>query len=747
MRCGWAMLVAMVAATPAAAEPALLPAPATLAGRDAGFILVAGTPLVAADPGSRNAAARLVELMGQAGVALPAPSATTQAKIAVRFRRVAGLAAEAYRLSTSPAGAVIEASGDSGLLYGAVTLWQLATAATPGEVEGVAITDQPRFGWRGIMLDSARHPQSLAFIRSLVDAMMASKLNRLHWHLVDDQGWRLEIKRYPELTKVAGCRAPAVAPPAPPLPQICGSYSQHEVRALVAYAAQRGVTIVPEIEMPGHALSAIRANPKLGMGVPVPPSTEADWGVFPWLYNTEERTFTFLENVLDEVMALFPSRDIHTGGDEATKEQWKADPATQARIRALGLKDENALQGWFMARIGRYLAAHGRRLIGWDEILEGGVPANAAITSWRGVEGAVTAAKAGHDAVLSPDPLLYLNNRGGTGPDEPPGRGRLVSLADLLAFNPIPAGLTPEQARHILGLQANLWTEHTRTDARAAWMLFPRALAVAELGWSARAPGALRPFLDRLVPQIDRLASLGIAPADSLFAVEAALAPAGASTDKRIRVTLGGQSGLPIHVTTDGSAPTAAAPLYTAPLDLAPGTRLRAATFLGDRAMPGAADLTLTNSAALTRTSRQLTLCTEKVALDLEDDWPATGPRAHFIIDILNPCWRWDAAPVAGAARIAVTVGQLPFNFQVGADRGKITFRPPATPAGELEVRRGCDGPRLATLPLAPAAARPGTTRLEATLPPLTAPADLCFTYTASGPDPLWAIDRVELMP
>lgn len=738
-----AAMLALVVATPAAAVPHLLPTPASVTERGAGFSL-ADITLVATDAGARNAAARLAELMKKAGVTLQPPVAHSEAIVAVRFRRIAGLPAEGYRLTTNAAGAVIEASDDSGFLHGAVTLWQLGTADTPGQVAGVAITDQPRFPWRGLMLDSARHPQSLTFIRQLIDAMMASKLNRLHWHLVDDQGWRLEIKRYPQLTEVSGCRAPAVAPGAPPLPRICGHYTQAEVRDLVAYAAARGVTIVPEIEMPGHALSALRADPSLGMGVPIPPGTESDWGVFPWLYNTEDRTFAFLENVLTEVLALFPSRDIHIGGDEAVKDQWKADPATQARIRALGLKDENALQGWFTARIGRFLAARGRRLIGWDEILDGGVPADAAITSWRGVDGGIRAAKAGHDAVLSPDPVLYINNRQGNGPDEPPGRGRLVTLADLLAFDPIPAGLTKEQQRHILGLQANLWTEHTRTEARAAWMLFPRALVVAESGWSSRPTRALRPFIDELVPQLDRIEALGLTPANSLTAVEVALTPA----NGKVRATLGGQSGLPIRYTTDGSVPTTTSPAYAVPLDLAPGTRLRAASFLAGRALAGALDMPVTAAAALTRTSRQMTLCSDAVALDLEDDWPGTGERAHFLLDILNPCWRWADAPIAGVRRIAVTVGQVPFNFQVGADRDKIRFRPPATPAGEMEVRRGgCDGERVAVLPLAPAATRPGTTRLEAALPAMTGAADLCFTYTARGPDPLWAIDRVELLP
>jgi hexosaminidase len=277
------------------------------------------------------------------------------------------------------------------LLYGAVTLWQLATQGDPAHrVAGVMIDDRPRFGWRGLMLDSARHFQSPAYVRKLIDWMAVNKLNTLHWHLVDDQGWRVEIKKYPRLTQVSGWRHPASAVGAPQLPQVGGFYSQDEIRSIVAYAAQRNVTIVPEIEMPGHALAAIRAYPELGTGVPIPPGTESDWGVFPWLYNLDDKTFGFLEDVLDEVITLFPSRYVHVGGDEAVKDQWKGSATIQARMKALGIKDEAALQAAFMHRIGAHLTKRGRKLIGWDEILEGGeVPPDATITSWRGVEGAI----------------------------------------------------------------------------------------------------------------------------------------------------------------------------------------------------------------------------------------------------------------------------------------------------------------------------------------------------------------------
>ncbi|WP_239016821.1 beta-N-acetylhexosaminidase [Sphingomonas ginkgonis] len=732
-------LALAAAALPAAAQPALLPTPTRVVAERGELVLGERPVLVAPDAGSRNAALRLGELLART----TGSDARVGTSGPIRFRRVPGLAAEAYRLTVTPAGATISASDDAGLLHGAVTLWQLAERRGGKlRIAATRIDDAPRYPWRGLMLDSARHMQSVAFIHRLLDAMMASKLNRLHWHLVDDQGWRIPIPGWPRLTDVSAWRHPATAPGAPALPAVGGTYSSAEIREIVAYAAARGITIVPEIEMPGHALSAIRAYPALGMGVPIPPGMESHWGVFPWLYNTDDATFRFLQDVLRETMRLFPGRDIHVGGDEAVKDQWRASPAMQARIRKLGLKDEDALQGWFMSRIGRFLAAHGRRLVGWDEILDGGVPADAAITSWRGTDGAVRAARAGHDAILSPAPLLYLDHLQGAGPSEPPGRVQQSTLADLLAFDPQPAGLTPAQRRHILGLQANLWTEHVRTDERAAWMMFPRALAIAEIGWSGARPRSLPAFTGPLLDQAERLRSLGMAGAYSAWAVDARWDRRGPA----IAAMLAGQSGLPIRYTLDGSAPTAASPAYREPLLVPAGTRLRAATFLGARALPGVVDATASMRAAMTRTSRELTLCSNAVALDLEDDFPASGPRARFVLDVFNPCWRWDKAPLAGVRSIAISVGQLPFNFEVGADRDKIRFRPPATRDGEFEVRAGCDGAVLATLPLQRAAANPGVTRLVAALPPRAEGSDLCITYTARGVDPLWAIERVELL-
>lgn len=739
-----AMMLAGCAATSReAARPQLLPQPRSMTVAAGAFRLDSRSVIAVppGDAGARQAAERLADLLRRTRGFAPVIG---EGEGDIRLVRAAGQPPEGYRLDVAPSGATITASDDAGLLYGAVTLWQLATSGPDATIPAVSIADAPRFRWRGLMLDSVRHFQSPAFVKTLIDAMAAHKLNTLHWHLTDDQGWRIEIKRYPKLTEVSGWRAPATAPGAPALPRTGGFYTQDEVRDIVAYAAARGITVVPEIEMPGHALSAIRAYPELGTGAPIPPGVESDWGVFPWLYNVDDGTFTFLENVLTEVMALFPSRYIHVGGDEAVKDQWKASPAIQARMKALGVADEKALQSWFIRRMERFLSGRGRKLIGWDEILEGGIAPNATVMSWRGIDGAVEAARSGHDAVLAPSPTLYLDHYQGMGPNEGPGRHAAITLAEVYAFDPMPPSLSAEQQRHIIGVQANLWTEHVRGEARAAYMLFPRASAVAELGWSDPATRDFAGFAGRLVPQIERLRALGIEAAPSAYVPEASerFDPA----TGRVAVTLANQVGSPIRYTLDGSAPDAGSPLYAGPLVLALPTRLRAAGYRDGR-LPGEFDRRYDAASLRRRDDTQLKLCTTGVGLALEDDAPATGPRASFLIDIVNPCWIYQAAPLDGVSAIAIDVGQLPFNFQIGKDADNIRFRAPATPEGEFEVRiGGCEGERIAVLPLAPAAANPAVTRLSAPIAPRSGSHDLCFTYTATGPEPLWAIDAVQLV-
>ena len=348
--------------------------------------------------------------------------------------------------------------------------------------------------------------------------------------------------------------------------------------------------------------------------------------------------------------------------------------------------------------------------------------------------------------MLSPSPTLYFDHRQGAGDNEPPGRLDVMDLRTIYNFEPIPGEVPAAQQHHILGLQANLWTEHVRTEERAAWMLFPRGSAIAEIGWSAKTARNYDGFVDRLIPQIDRMRTLGLSPASSAFAVtpDYAYAP---GSDSAI-VTLANQSGLEMRYTTDGSAVTAKSPLYRGPVTVKLASRLNAASFHSGRILPGGVTETVSSQRMRWRSDETLKTCTNRVVLALEDDYPATGKRAVFVTDLFNPCWTWEKAPVGDAKQIAITVGQIPFNFQVGKDIHGIKFAPPATPEGEFEVRAGtCEGPRVAVLPLAPAAGNPGLTRLVGTIAPRLGNETLCIHYTAKGVEPIWAIDAVELIP
>ena len=529
----------------------VIPMPASMMARPGALTVGATTALLAADdPESRRIAryfAMLFRVSHRITLAVrKLPRAREPATIApaaelpvnaLVFRldpQAPGPSPESYQVEVSPARVLVSARDPRGLFYGAVTLWQLCSGPARGgqiELAATLITDTPRFRWRGLMLDSARHFQSPEFVMRYIDWMALHKLNMLGWHLTDDQGWRLAVRKYPRLTSVGAWRVPAGAAaqrdidPATGRPRLYGGfYTQEEVRRIVAHARARNVTIVPEIDMPGHATAAIVAYPQLGVTDHPPRAVPEAWGIFPNLYNVEESTFAFLENVLAEVIELFPGEFIHVGGDEAVKDQWKASPRVQARMRELGVPNEAALQGYFTHRMGQYLEAHGRRLIGWDEILEGGVPPDATVMSWRGVEGAVAAAASGHDTVLTPVPTLYLDFRQGAGPAEPPGRGEVISLQQVYRFDPLPGPLA-SSASHVLGVQVNLWTEHVRKEKWAAYMTWPRAAALAEVGWSPPERRDWSDFLRRLPLEFERYRALGVPFSAAVFAPPRTLGP------------------------------------------------------------------------------------------------------------------------------------------------------------------------------------------------------------------------------
>ncbi|KQZ22149.1 beta-hexosaminidase [Caulobacter sp. Root1472] len=747
-----AAAVVLPAPALAAQAFAVTPAPARLTPQKGALRLGAGDAVWIApgDAEARLAAQWLVDTIAVTrGVRLVVKEgAATAATGGVVLTR-GGPEGEGYTLDVSSHRAEIRAKDRAGLFYGAVSLWQLAAPSRGGaplRVQAVRIDDAPRFAWRGLMLDTARHYRSPQVIKRIIDGMASLKLNTLHWHLTDDQGWRLEIKKYPKLTEHGAWRQPAGAAGLTTSGQAVrygGVYTQDQAREIVAYAAARNITVVPEIEMPGHAQAAISSYPALGTR-PAAEKVMADWGVYPDIFNVDDATFAFLEDVLDEVMAIFPSPYIHVGGDEALKTQWEASPAIQAKIKALGLPDEHALQSYFIQRIEKHLNAKGRRLIGWDEILEGGLAPNATVMSWRGLEGAVAAAKQGHDTVLAPGPVLYFDHRQSTSPDEPPGRGKLSTLKTVYTFDAEPSELTPEQHKHVLGVEATLFSEHIRTDERAVTMLFPRLAALAENAWTPRQDQSWDRFVDRLPATLGRLSDLDLVHDSVPFEPQAAFATPGETIG--VQLDTGLQIGQ-VRYTTDGGEPTPVSPAYKAPLALKPGVELKARTFLDQYPLGRTRAWAVTPETALTRRSQQLARCTENLLLNLEDDGAnAMGERGTFMLDILNPCWIWKNVDLTNGARLTVTVGQLPFNFQLGNKLDPLPVRPASRPEGELEVRFGCKGPRLATVPLTEAARNSALTELQVDVPGRGV-GDLCFTFASRAIEPMWALYSVRIAP
>ncbi|HEV8695743.1 MAG TPA: family 20 glycosylhydrolase [Lysobacter sp.] len=735
----------------------VIPLPARVDAGKGRFVFGANTHIVVsggaeAERIARDLTARIERSRGFAPRVDTAANSKSRRAVALTLDANAPLPGdEAYTLDVTPKGTKITARTPAGLFYGAVTLWQLATADGEHGATTIAaqhIEDAPRFAWRGLMLDVARHFRSVDEVKALIDQMALHKLNTLHWHLTDDQGWRIEIKQYPKLTEIGGCRIPAGAAGrddnGAPRPY-CGYYTQAQIRDVVQYAAERYITVVPEIDLPGHAQAAIAAYPQLGVTSKTPP-VSPDWGIHTWLFNVDDSTFTFLENVLGEVVELFPSRYVHLGGDEAVKEQWQQSAAVQAKLKELKLKDEMQLQSWFMGRLGHYLQAHGRRMIGWDEILEGGPPADATVMSWRGTKGAIEAARAGHDVVLSPAPDLYFDHLQSDGSDETPGRLDVVSLKDVYGFETAPAELSAEQQRFVLGAQANIWTEHLRTNERVQRAAFPRAAALAEATWTPAARRNWDDFLQRLAPMLARYRAQDFAAADSAFAVRFAATPLAAN---RASLVLSNQSGFgTLRYTTDGSEPTPASPAYTQALELPLAGQVTANAFADGLPLAASRHFTLDAHGLHARASNTLSSCKGALTLRMEDDAPRDGARAVVNADVFDPCWIYEQAALDGITKLSVRVGQLPFNFQLWQDTKQVVTRKASMAGGALEVRiDGCDGAVVATLPLAPARVSDALTTLEAPLPVQSGKHDLCFVFASGAHDPMWVIDEVALLP
>jgi hexosaminidase len=431
---------------------------------------------------------------------------------------------EGYELTITAENIVIRAPAGAGLFYGVQTLRQLLPGAIMSRkpasgvawsVPAVTIKDRPRFTWRGMHLDSARHFFPVADVKRYLDLLAFYKINVFHWHLTDDQGWRLEIKNHPRLTMVGSvrCESPARGNRNEGDGKPYGPYfyTQDDIRSIVAHATKQHISVVPEIEMPGHSIGILTAYPELGCtGGPYQVRTR--WGIAKDICCAgNEKTFALLEEVLAQTLDLFPSKFIHIGGDEAPKDRWSECPKCQARIKQEGLKDEHELQSYFVRRIEKFLNARGRRLIGWDEILEGGLAPNASVMSWRGEQGGIVAAKAGHDVVMTPTSHCYFDyhqsrNHG----TEPEAIGGFLPLEKVYSYEPVPKALTAQEAKHVLGAQANVWTEYIFDYPQVEYMAVPRMCALAEVVWAPKGARDYKRFVGRLRRHLGHLRAAGV---------------------------------------------------------------------------------------------------------------------------------------------------------------------------------------------------------------------------------------------
>ena len=476
----------------------IIPTPVSLTQNEGNFKLNKNTKIYASTPEAKTVAEFFAAKMNTAtGYQIATADKETSDGISLVIDGALDVNDEGYTLDVADSGVRIKAKTPQGLFYGMQSFLQLLPAEieSPSAVKGIAwiapavsIKDEPRFGYRGIMLDPCRHFIPVENIKKQLDVLALFKINRMHWHLTDDQGWRIEIRHYPELTKVGSRRAETVLGRNTNIYDGIpsgGYYTQRQIRDVVAYAAERFITVIPEIEMPGHASAALAAYPWLGCageGYIV----RTRWGVFPEVYCAgKDSTFEFMENVLAEVCELFPSEYIHIGGDECPKQSWTSCPACQQRIRNERLEHENELQSYFVHRIEKWLNARGRNLIGWDEILEGGISKTATIMSWRGADGGVAAAKAGNQVIMTPNTHCYLDYFQTQEPErlEPLGIGGYVPVRKVYSFDPYDRLSSAEQSC-IQGVQGNIWTEYIASFAHAQHMALPRLAALAEVGWA-----------------------------------------------------------------------------------------------------------------------------------------------------------------------------------------------------------------------------------------------------------------------
>lgn len=515
-------------------------------------------------------------------------STCEQGKIQFEINSELQLPKEGYQLSVTPKGVSITANERVGLFYAIQTLRQLIQVDEKGKaiIPVVEITDHPRFAWRGMHFDVSRHVFSVAEVKKFIDYLAMNKLNTMHWHLVDDQGWRLEIKKYPKLTEVGAWRD-KVGFEANQKKGLNtddgkpygGFYTQEQVKEVVAYASERHITIVPEIELPGHSAAALVAYPEYYCDNAGDLEIWSQAGVSAGVYCAgEESTFQFLEDVLAETMELFPSEYIHIGGDETPKDTWLACPKCKKRMKDVNAHDEHELQSYFVSRIEKFLSKNGRRLIGWDEILDGGLAPNAAVMSWRGVAGGVKAAEAGHDVVMTPMFPYYFNHVQNHVPNAP-GHPGISTLRDVYTFPSIPADISPENRKHIIGVQANIWTEYTPKFEHIEYNIFPRLFAISEVAWSPEIR-AWEDFYGRVQSQFPILKKHGVNYGEISYHVGINVKPQYEANSAEIEFIA--ERPLPVYYTTDGREPTQTSTVYEGKFVLSQNAHIKACQFKPD---------------------------------------------------------------------------------------------------------------------------------------------------------------------
>jgi hexosaminidase len=568
----------------------IIPAPVSVTKTNGDFILDKTVVLIHNDAdGAKMGDLLNAFIVTKAGFSLREVKAIEpkQKAIVLTSKGADQLPAEGYTIKVTPGQITITGKG-AGLFYAVQSVIQMMPDQVAGKVTlpAVDINDYPRFKYRGTMLDVGRNFFPVAFIKKYIDQLAYYKINNFHWHLTEDQGWRIEIKKYPKLTSVGSSRNGTIIGRHPgrgnDLNEYKGFYTQEEAKEIVKYAADRYINVIPEIELPGHASAAIAAYPELSCfpdrdtkvkdntpwsGTRKGKQVQQTWGVFDDVFVPNQNTFTFLENVLDEIIAIFPSKYIHIGGDECPKTYWKESEFCQNLMKEKGLKDEHELQSYFIGTIEKYINSKGRSIIGWDEILEGGLAPNATVMSWRGEDGGIAAAQQNHDVIMTPGSMgLYIDHKQSNSPDEPVTIGGLAPYQKIYAYNPVPKVLTDDQRKYIIGVQANLWTEYIKTPAKAENHAFPRLLALSEIAWSPVERKDLKNFQEvRLPEHLARLDKMNInfwVPTP-IGQSEVPLTGGDFTIDLKVPVE-GGK----IYYSIDESRPSENAFLYSAPIKI-----------------------------------------------------------------------------------------------------------------------------------------------------------------------------------